>query len=177
MLQNIVLIGAGRQAAPRFHGHKVALGLAPHNQVWHIGERQAHALVLGFLGQRNHAALEHIKDGLREVEEFVGKRQVLADHGVLAAMLNINQARRGNGSTELGGLTLLKTELVIVIGLALVERALKAGVTTHTEWHVLGALVGHFVRHGHLFRIDRVTSNDLKRIRVLLEQLGMVGRA
>ena len=107
----------------------------------------------------------------------MGKRQVLADHRVLAAMLNINQARRGNGSAEVGGLTLLKTELVVVIGLALVERTLKAGVTAHKERHVLGALIGHLVRHGHLFRIDRVTSNDLKRIRVLLEQLGMVGRA
>ena len=92
-------------------------------------------------------------------------------------MLNINQARRGNGSTELGGLTLIKTKLIVVIGLALVERALKAGVTTHKEWHILGALIGHLVRHGHLFRIDRVASNDLKRIRVLLKQLGMVGRA
>lgn len=131
MLQNIVLVGAGGQAAPRFHGHKVALGLAPHNQVWHIRERQAHALVLGFLGQRNHATVEHVKDGLREVEEFVGQRQVLTDHGVLAAMLDINQARRGNGSTELGGLTLIKTKLIVVIGLVLVERALKAGVATH----------------------------------------------
>ena len=92
-------------------------------------------------------------------------------------MLNINQARRGNGSTELGGLALLKTELVVVIGLALVKRALKARVTAHKERHVFGALIGHLVRHGHLLRIDRVTSNDLKRIRVLIEQLGMVGRA
>ena len=101
----------------------------------------------------------------------------MANHRVLAAMLNINQARRGNGSTELGGLALLKTELVVVIGLALVKRALKARVTAHKERHVLGALIGHLVRHSHLFRIDHVTSNDLKRIRVLLEQLGMVGRA
>ena len=107
----------------------------------------------------------------------MGKRQVLANHGVLAATLNINQARRGNGSAELGGLALLKTELVVVIGFALVKWALKAGVTAHKERHVLGALIGHLVRYGHLFRIDRVTSNDFKRIRVLLEQLGMVGRA
>ena len=92
-------------------------------------------------------------------------------------MLNINQARRGNGSTELVGLTLIKTKLIVVIGLALVERALKAGVATHKEWHILGALIGHLVRHGHLSRIDRVARDDLKRIRILLEQFGMVGRA
>ena len=92
-------------------------------------------------------------------------------------MLDINQARRGNGSTELGGLTLIKTKFIVVIGLALVERALKAGVTAHKERHVLGSLVGHLVRHGHLCRIDRVACNDLKRIRILLEQLGVVGRA
>ena len=74
MLQNIVLIGAGGQTTPRFNSHKVALGLAPYNQVRHIGERQAHALVLGFLGQRNHAALEHVEDSLGKVKEFVGKR-------------------------------------------------------------------------------------------------------
>ena len=122
-------------------------------------------------------ALEHIKDGLGEVEELMGKRQIVADHRVLATVLDIDQACGGNSGAKLGRLTLIETKFIVVVGLALVERALKAGVTTHKEWHILDALIGHLVRHGHLFRIDRVTSNDLKRIRVLLEQLGMVGRA
>ena len=101
----------------------------------------------------------------------------MADHRILATVLDINQACGGNSGAELCRLTLLKSKLVVVVGLALVERALKAGVTAHKERHILGALIGHLVRNGHLCRIDRVTSNDLKRIRVLLEQLGMVGRA
>ena len=92
-------------------------------------------------------------------------------------MLNIDQARRGNGGTELCRLTLLKSKLVIVVGLALVERAPKAGVTAHKERHVLGPLVGHLVRNGDLCRLNRVACNDLKRIRILLEQLGVFGRA
>ena len=92
-------------------------------------------------------------------------------------MLDIDQARRGNGGAELCRFTLLKSKFVIVVGLALVERALKAGMAAHKERHVLGSLVGHLVRHGHLCCIDRVARNNLKRIRILLEQLGVVRRA
>ena len=46
MLKYVVLIGAGREAAPRLNCHKIALGLTPHNEIREALEAQANALVL-----------------------------------------------------------------------------------------------------------------------------------
>ncbi len=49
MLKYVVLIGAGRKAAPRLNRHKIALGLTPHNEIREALKAQADALVLPFL--------------------------------------------------------------------------------------------------------------------------------
>ena len=71
MLKHVVLIGAGRETAPRLNRHKIALGLAPHNEIWEALKAQADALVLALFGKRDLTALEHVKDGLRKTEELM----------------------------------------------------------------------------------------------------------
>ena len=46
MLKHIVLIGTGRKTAPRLNRHKIALGLAPHNEIWEALKAQADACLL-----------------------------------------------------------------------------------------------------------------------------------
>ena len=71
MLKHVILIGTGRKTAPGFNCHNIALGLTPHNELRETLKAQANALVLALLGKRDLTALEHVKDGLREIEELV----------------------------------------------------------------------------------------------------------
>lgn len=71
VLKHVVLIGAGRKATPGFNCHKIALGLTSHNEIREALEAQANTLVLALLGKRDLTALEHVKDGLRKIEELM----------------------------------------------------------------------------------------------------------
>ena len=100
----------------------------------------------------------------------------MADHGVGTATLDIDKARRRHGGAESVGLALLKAQFVVVIALALVERAAEPRMPADKERHVLGALVGHLVGDLNRGAIDGVARTDGERERVLLEELGVVGR-
>ena len=71
MLKHVVLIEAGRKAAPGLNRHKIALGLAPHNEIWEVLKAQADARAFLHNGMRDLTALEHVKDGLRKIEELM----------------------------------------------------------------------------------------------------------
>lgn len=71
VLKHVVLIGAGRKTAPGLNCHKITLGLAPHNEVREALKAQANTLVLALFGKRDLTALEHVKDGLRKIEELM----------------------------------------------------------------------------------------------------------
>ena len=177
MLKHVVLIGAGRETAPRLNRHKIALGLTPHNEIWEALKAQADALVLALFGKRDLTALEHVKDGLRKIEELVRQGQRLSHHGVLGAVCHVNQSSRGNGGAELRSLVFLKAQLVVRIGLALIERTPKAGMTADKERHVLGSLVGHLIGDANGIPLKRIAGDKLKRIRIIAQQRGVILRS
>ena len=105
------------------------------------------------------------------------QRQRLSHHGVLGAACHVNQSSRGNGGAELRSLVFLKAQLVVRIGLALIERTPKSRVSTDKERHVLGALVGHLVGDTHGSPLKRIAGDELKRVRIIAQQRGVILRS
>ena len=100
--------------------------------------------------------------------------QRLSHHGVLGAVCDVNQSSRGNGGAELRSLVFLKAQLVVRIGLALIERTPKAGMTADKERHVLGSLVGHLIGDAHGISLKRIAGDKLKRVRIIAQQRGVI---
>ena len=103
--------------------------------------------------------------------------QRLSHHGVLGAVGNVNQASRRDSGAELRSLVLLKAQLVVRIGLALIERAPKAGMAADKERHVLGALVGNLIGDAHGGVLERIAGDKFKRIRIIAQQRGVILRS